>query len=75
MIFILMSGLFTAIENMPQWAINIDKLNPVAYFIRIMRMVLLKGSGFNDIKYDFFSLVVLAIFANFLAVWRYRKIA
>jgi len=75
MIFILMSGLFTAIENMPNWAINVDRFNPVAYFIRIIRMILLKGSGFNEIKYDFFCLVVLACLANCLAVWRYRKIA
>jgi len=75
MIFILMSGLFTAVESMPNWAIVVDKFNPVAYFIRIMRMVLLKGSGFADIKYDFYSLLAIAIFTLGLAVWRYRKIA
>lgn len=75
MIFILMSGLFTAIENMPHWAITMDRFNPVAYFIRILRMILLKGSGFADISNDFYSLVVLAIVSLSLAVWRYRKIA
>jgi ABC-2 type transport system permease protein len=73
MIFILMSGLFTAIENMPYWARVIDKLNPVAYFIRVMRMVLLKGSGFADILNELFSLLVLACVVLSLAVWRYRK--
>jgi ABC-2 type transport system permease protein len=44
-IFILMSGLFTAIENMPSWAQQITLVNPIRYFIEVMRMVLLKGAG------------------------------
>jgi len=27
-VFILMSGLFTSIESMPQWAQDLDRLNP-----------------------------------------------
>jgi ABC-2 type transport system permease protein len=74
MIFILMSGLFTSIDSMPTWAQQVDKINPVAYFIRIMRMVLLKGSAFTDIYRDFFSLGLLATIMLSLSVWRYRKI-
>jgi ABC-2 type transport system permease protein len=74
-IFILMSGLFTSIESMPQWAQMLDKLNPIAYFIKIMRMVMLKGSGFRDISASFFSLVVYSVFSISLAVWRYRKVS
>ena len=74
-IFILMSGLFTSIESMPPWAQNLDRLNPVMYFIRIMRMVLLKGSGFADISPHFWSLVVYAVFSLSLAVFRYRKVS
>jgi ABC-2 type transport system permease protein len=73
-IFILMSGLFTAIESMPDWAQWLDKLDPVAYFIQIMRMVMLKGSTFRDIRVPFFSLVVYALASISLAVWRYRKV-
>ncbi|MCK9219521.1 MAG: ABC transporter permease [Bacteroidales bacterium] len=74
-VFILMSGLFTSIESMPNWAQQIDRLNPLMYFIRIMRMVLLKGSTFADISPHFYSLVVFAIVMVSLAIWRYRKIA
>src|SRR5690348_8491884 len=49
MIFILMSGLFTSIDSMPEWAKMIAKLNPVTYMIDVMRMIVLKGSGFADI--------------------------
>ncbi|MCX6256597.1 MAG: ABC transporter permease [Bacteroidia bacterium] len=75
MIFILMSGLFTAIENMPQWAQWIDKLNPVAYFIRVMRMVMLKGSGIHDIRTEIISLIVISVSLLLLAVFRYRKVS
>jgi len=74
-VFILMSGLFTAIESMPGWAQQIDRLNPLMYFIKIMRMVLLKGSTFADISPHFYSLVAFAIVMVSLAVWRYRKVA
>lgn len=74
-IFILMSGLFTSIESMPHWAQEMDRLNPLMYFIKIMRMVLLKGSTFDDISQLFYSLVVFAIVMSSLAVWRYRKVA
>jgi ABC-2 type transport system permease protein len=73
-IFILMSGLFTSIESMPVWAQNLDRINPIAYFIRIMRMVMLKGSNFYDIRESFYSLVVYALAIISFAVWRYRKV-
>jgi len=74
-IFILMSGLFTSIESMPQWAQLLDKLNPIAYFIKIMRMIMLKGSGFHEISMPFYSLVIYSVFSISLAVWRYRKVS
>jgi ABC-2 type transport system permease protein len=74
-VFILMSGLFTSIESMPEWAQKLDRLNPVMYFIRIMRMVLLKGSGFADISSHFWSLVVYAVCSLGLAILRYRKVS
>jgi len=74
-IFILMSGLFTPVESMPDWAQIINKINPLAYFIGILRMVMLKGSGFGNIEIQFFTLLGLAIFMLVLATFRYRKTA
>ncbi|MCX6269279.1 MAG: ABC transporter permease [Bacteroidetes bacterium] len=74
-VFILMSGLFTSIESMPLWAQNLDRLNPVMYFIKIMRMVLLKGSGFADISRYFWSMVAYAVCSLSLAILRYRKVS
>lgn len=73
MIFILMSGLFTAVENMPEWGQRLAMINPMAYAIKIIRMVLLKGSGFVDISKELIAVSVYAVFTNGLAIWRYRK--
>jgi len=72
-VFILMSGLFTAVESMPDWGQFINKINPIAYFIRVMRMILLKGSGFTDIIPEIISLFIFAFLMLSLSVWRYRK--
>ena len=73
MLFMLLGGLYTPIESMPEWAKWITKINPVAYFIEVMRMIVLKGSTFNDIKIQFFSVLGLGIFFNTWAVINYRK--
>jgi ABC-2 type transport system permease protein len=72
-VFILMGGLFTAVENMPLWAQKITLFNPVRYFIEVIRMVLLKGSGFADTARHFLVMGLFALVINGLAVWRYRK--
>jgi ABC-2 type transport system permease protein len=72
-IFILMSGLFTAIENMPKWAQVITRFNPIRYFIEVVRMVVLKGSGFSDIIGHLAVILIFTVIINVFAIWRYRK--
>jgi ABC-2 type transport system permease protein len=74
-IFVLMSGIFTPAESMPMWAQKFNLLNPVAYLMRINRMVMLKGSTINDISSDIYSLAIIAVFFTTFAVRRYRKTA
>ena len=73
-IFILMSGLFTPIESMPEWAQWLTRLNPVAYFIEIMRRVLLKGAGLEAVLVQTASLAVFSAVILGLAVRQYRKV-
>lgn len=73
MIFLLMSGLFTSTDSMPGWAKLIAVSNPVTYFIEVMRMVVLKGSGFSDLKVHFITISGMAIFFNTWAVLNYKK--
>jgi len=72
-VFILMSGLFTPIDSMPQWAQYITWINPVSHFIEIMRRVILKGSGFWEVQKQVLILSVYALIMIVLSVWRYRK--
>jgi ABC-2 type transport system permease protein len=74
-IFILMSGIFTPFESMPMWAQKFNLINPVAYLMRINRMVMLKGSTIYDINRELISLVMIGIVFTTLAVRRYRKTA
>ncbi|MDH5399147.1 MAG: ABC transporter permease [Cyclobacteriaceae bacterium] len=74
-IFILMGGLFTPIENMPEWAQTITLFNPIRYFIEVTRSVLLKGSGFAELRNHFMIISGYAILIIGLAVLRYRKTA
>ncbi len=73
MIFVLLGGLFSPIENMPDWAKYLTYINPVSYFIEVIRMVVLKGSGFTDIKNHIFIMIGFAVFFNGFAVMHYKK--
>ncbi|SMO81377.1 ABC transporter permease [Gracilimonas mengyeensis] len=74
-IFILLGGLFTPIESMPGWAQDLTLANPVAYFIRIMRMVLLKGAGWEEIAWMVLVLSGFASLLLLLSINRYKKTA
>ena len=73
MIFILMSGIFTPAESMPLWAQKFNIINPAAYFMRVIRMIMLKGSGFSDVLPDIRGIILIGIGTISLAIWRYRK--
>jgi len=73
MIFILLGGLYTSIDSMPVWAQWVTRFNPVSYFIEVMRMVVLKGSGLADISRHLLIISVFAVVLNSWAVINYRK--
>lgn len=72
-IFILLGGLFSPIENMPAWARVLAYLNPVSYFIEVMRMIVLKGSGFTDVLNYFGIILLFAFVFNSMAILNYKK--
>ena len=73
MIFILMGGLYTSIDSMPDWARAITRANPVSYFIEVIRMVVLKGSGLADIRSQLLTIAGFALVLNGWAVLNYHK--
>lgn len=72
-IFILMGGLFTSIDSMPEWAQWIAAFNPVSYFIDVIRLIMLKGSEFKDIQKQFLIITGMALIFNTLAILNYHK--
>jgi ABC-2 type transport system permease protein len=47
--FLLLSGFFIPIENMPEWVKTITLINPLRYFMFIIREIFLKGSGVAEL--------------------------
>jgi len=72
-IFILISGLFTPISSMPDWAQKMTYINPLRYFVEVMRLVYLKGSGFMDILPHLLKTLVFVLVFNSIAILSYRK--
>ena len=73
LILILMSGLFTPIHSMPCWAQAITYVNPLRYFVEVMRTVYLRGGGVMDLLSQLSALILFAIGFNMWAVKSYRK--
>ena len=73
MIFQLMSGLFTPIRSMPEWAQYITYAIPPRYFIEIMRSVYLKGAGIIDLWLQYAAISAFAIIFSLLAALTYAK--
>lgn len=74
LILILMSGLFTPISSMPEWAQAITVLNPLKYLMQVMRMVYLKGSGLADLLPQLGALLLFALVLNIWAVQSFKKV-
>ena len=72
-ILILISGLFTPITSMPDWAQTFTLFNPLRYFIEIMRMVYLKGSHISHLTNQLTALLIFAVVLNTWAILSYRK--
>jgi ABC-2 type transport system permease protein len=73
MVLIMLSGLFTPVKSMPGWAQDITIFNPLKYFMQVMRMVYLKGSGITELTTQMLALLGFALFFNTWAVLNYRK--
>ena len=73
-IFILLSGMFTPVNSMPQWAQVITISNPLRYFVEVIRLVYLKSSGLMEILPHILKIMGFVVVFNFLAIISYKKI-
>lgn len=72
-VMMLLSGLFTPIHSMPDWAQAITRINPARYFIEGMRAVFIKGTDFTGILPQLLVLAGMTIGMGTWAVWSYKK--
>lgn len=72
-VFQLMSGLFTPVSSMPQWAQCITYAIPPRYYIEIMRAVYLKGAGVADLWPQYAALAGYALLLCLVAAVTYKK--
>lgn len=73
MLFIMLSGLFTSIESMPDWAKALSHSLPITYFIIAVRSIILKGANWADISDIVLYLCGFAVLFTVLAVLKYSK--
>ncbi len=72
-IFNMMGGLYTPIDSMPAWARVITDVIPISYFIKVMRMIVIKGSHFHDIIPHILIVLLMGVILNTWAIINYRK--
>lgn len=70
---ILLSGFMFPFAGMPTWAQWVGEALPLTHYLRIVRSIMLKGSGFADLQYEVFALFVLMLVAMTIAVTRFRR--
>lgn len=73
LVFLLMSGLFTPLEAMPDWAQAVAHANPVMHFVGLMRAVLVRGAGLAEVGPTILGLGIAGAAVLGLAVVQTRK--
>lgn len=71
--FMLLSGLATPIENMPEPMQWLTAINPLRYAIHFVKRVYLEGVGLAAVSGDLAALVVIAACTLPLAAWLFRN--
>lgn len=70
---ILLSGFMFPFRGMPGWAQVIGEFIPLTHFLRIIRGVMLKGSGFGEVAHSVWPLVLFWLAVGAIALIRYRR--
>ena len=73
LVMLLISGMFTPVSSMPDWAQVIAACNPLRYFAEAMRMIYLKSSSVSNMLPSFTTLCAIALVLNTAAVLSYKK--
>jgi ABC-2 type transport system permease protein len=70
---IILSGFTTPIANMPPLVQSITRINPMRYFLVILRSVFLEGTPLHLLIDQFWPMAVIAAVSLTLAGWLFRR--
>ena len=70
---IILSGFATPIANMPEWVQVLTLINPMRYFLVIVRSVFLEGAGVFELASQFWPMAAIAVVTLAAAGWLFRK--
>ncbi|MEP7069541.1 MAG: ABC transporter permease [Usitatibacter sp.] len=69
----LLSGFMFPYRGMPQWAQYLGEVFPLTHFLRIVRAIMLKGSGAADIAANVWPLALILLVVSAAALKRYQR--
>ena len=69
----MLSGFMFPFRGMPGWAQAIGEIFPTTHAVRIVRGMLLKGNGWNEIAPEMWPMALFTVAVIVFAVWRYRE--
>ncbi len=70
---LLLSGIVTPLETMPDWVRYLMACSPLRYFIDIAHGILLKGTGLEAFWPQVLAMVLLGCALFGLGLWRFRR--
>jgi ABC-2 type transport system permease protein len=70
---LLLSGFMFPFRGMPEWAQVIGELLPLTHFLRVVRGILLKGNGLDEVALQLWQIALFAIVALAVGIKRYRQ--
>jgi ABC-2 type transport system permease protein len=69
----LLSGFATPIENMPAWLQHVTVVNPLRYFLVVVKGVFLKDIPLSEVARNTLPLAIIALFTLSAAAWLFRR--
>jgi ABC-2 type transport system permease protein len=70
---ILLSGFMFPFRGMPEWAQWLGQVLPLTHFLRVLRGILLKGSGPAEILPNLWPIALFLVVVAAIALVRYRE--
>ncbi|MDH4154306.1 MAG: ABC transporter permease [Nitrospira sp.] len=70
---LLLSGFMFPFRGMPQWAQAIGEVLPLTHFLRIVRGIMLKGNGVEEVVLQLWQIALFAAVVLVIGVKRYRQ--